>query len=125
MTLKLTTRYLSIRPRASLILLNIYYFRFNIFQKGTFKGLFEKKSILSENVEGGGGRSPLPPAPCPLPPAPLPILLRRACRPFCKVLMHKCEWLASPLALCFTFCTSPLALYFTCFCVCFVDVNQA
>ena len=39
MTLKLTTRYLSIQPRASLVLLNIYYFRFNIFKKGTFNQL--------------------------------------------------------------------------------------
>ena len=44
MTLKFITRYLSIRPRASLILLNIYYFRFKTFKKGTFKGLFEKRA---------------------------------------------------------------------------------
>ena len=46
--------------------LNIYYFRFNIFKKRTFKGLFEKKGTFSENIgecvggrgrgEGGGGR---------------------------------------------------------------------
>ena len=41
MTLKLTTRYSSIWPRASLILLNIYYFSDLIFfKKSTFKGLF-------------------------------------------------------------------------------------
>ena len=45
----------SIRPKASLILLNIYHFRFNIFKKGTFKGLFEKKGTLSDNFGGGGG----------------------------------------------------------------------
>ena len=48
MTLNFTTRYSSIRPRAPSIILNIYYFRFNIFKKGTFKGLFEKKGTLSK-----------------------------------------------------------------------------
>ena len=45
------------------MLLNIYYFRFNIFKKGTFKGLFEKKGTLSDNFGDGGGRKtpPLPP----------------------------------------------------------------
>ena len=43
--------------------LNIYYFRFNIFKKRTFKRLFEKKGTFSENIgecvcggEGGEGR---------------------------------------------------------------------
>ena len=40
--------------------LNIYYFRFNIFKKRTFKRLFEKKGTFSENIGecvcGGEGR---------------------------------------------------------------------
>ena len=55
---------------ASLILLNIYYFRLNIFKKGTFKGLFEKKSTLSGNFFWGEGRQTLPPLVSPPPPAP-------------------------------------------------------
>ena len=44
---------------ASLILLNIYYFRFNIFQRGTFIGFFDIKVTFSENFDGGvGGSAP-------------------------------------------------------------------
>ena len=50
--IKLYKLLLSIRPRASLMLLNIYYFRFNIFNKGTSKRLSEKKGTLSENFGG-------------------------------------------------------------------------
>ena len=47
---------------ASLILLNIYYSRLNIFKKDTFKGLFEKKGTFSANFGDGGGQTrPLPP----------------------------------------------------------------
>ena len=43
------------------MLLNIYYFRFNIFDKGTFKRLFEKKGTLSEKFgEAGTPSAPLP-----------------------------------------------------------------
>ena len=64
MTLNFTNRQSSIRPRASLTLLNIYYFRFKIFIKGTFKRLFKKtKCTLSENFGGGGQVLHLPP-PC-------------------------------------------------------------
>ena len=37
----------------------MYYFWFDIFKKGTFKGLFEKEGTLSENVDGR--RPPFPP----------------------------------------------------------------
>ena len=54
--------------------MNIYYFRLNIFKEETFKGLFEKKGTLSENLGvgvGGGGQMPLlPPSSPPLVPAP-------------------------------------------------------
>ena len=35
-------------------------FRFNIFKKDTFEELFEKKSVLSENFEGGSCPPTLP-----------------------------------------------------------------
>ena len=65
MTLNFKIRQSSIRPRASLILLNVYCFRLNIFRKDIFKRLFEKKDTLSENFGGVGAdtlSSPLPPA---------------------------------------------------------------
>ena len=37
------------------MLLNIYYFRFNIFQKGTFKGFFEKIAHYQKTFFGEGG----------------------------------------------------------------------
>ena len=45
---------------ASLTLMNIYYFRLNIFKKGTFKGLFEKKGTFSANFGGVGGGGDAP-----------------------------------------------------------------
>ena len=56
-----------VQPRASLILLNIYYFRLNIFKKGTFKRLFEKRAHCQKTLGGGGMRQR----------PPLPLLLRR------------------------------------------------
>ena len=32
--------------------MNIYYFRFNIFKKGTFNGLFEKRAHCQKTLEG-------------------------------------------------------------------------
>ena len=52
---------MSVRPRPSLVLLNIYYFRLKIFKKGTFKELLEKKDTFSENL--GVGQTPSPPSP--------------------------------------------------------------
>ena len=56
---------------ASLILLNIYSFRLNIFKKGTCKVLFEKKDTLSANFEGGGGGAPVDAPSAPLAPEDL------------------------------------------------------
>ena len=55
---KFCNQLMSVRPRASLILLNIYNFKFIILKKDIFKGLFEKR------------------AHCPLPPPLLPFLQR-------------------------------------------------
>ena len=41
---KFCNQLMSVRPRASLILLNIYNFKFIILKKGIFKGLFEKRA---------------------------------------------------------------------------------
>ena len=69
MTLDFKICQLSIRPRASLILLNIYYFRLNIFKRVIFKGVFEKRAHC-QKLLGGGGRRPLCPPPSSLLPAP-------------------------------------------------------
>ena len=66
MALNFSFRYSSIQSRASLTLLNIYYFRINIFKKGIFKRLFEKEGALSENF-GGPGAPSAPPHPPPPP----------------------------------------------------------
>ena len=64
MTLNFTTRNLSIRPTASLILLNIYYFRFNIFIKGLFEKRVHSQKIWGEQTPpllpcSGGSETPL------------------------------------------------------------------
>ena len=43
---------------ASLLVLNIYCFRLNIFKKGTFNGLFEKRTHCQKTL---GGKTPCPP----------------------------------------------------------------
>ena len=48
MTLNFTIRSLSIGRRASSILLNICYFKFDIFKKCTIKGFLKKKDTLQE-----------------------------------------------------------------------------
>ena len=50
------------------MLLNIYYFRFNIFNKDTFKRPFEKKRAYYQKTLGGGANAPSAP------------LFRRTCK---------------------------------------------
>ena len=49
--IKLYNPLVLIRRRASVMPLNIYYLRCNIFYKDTFKRLFKKKGMLSEKRE--------------------------------------------------------------------------